>query len=184
MIDFPIAELMDHDVCTLWLGWYLHPQGFVYPHCGHAERRVFAPKSTFRAYHGRACEGYYTRLTGMVFANTRQPPATFLLVLRGIGKGEPTTRLAHMRGLLRKQLHIRRHRLQAHVNETAPTGVMIGTAFAADTWYHNAGEQQHAASRPHGSPLSGVGFLRVVMRPTFYPHVNPCRSHCLRSQAA
>jgi hypothetical protein len=49
-------------------------------------------------------------------------------------------------GLSRKQLHTLRRRIQAQLNETAPTGVMTGTAFEADEVYQNAGENKHPAS--------------------------------------
>jgi hypothetical protein len=45
-----------------------------------------------------------------------------------------------------KQLHTVRQRVQAHVNATAPTGVMTGTAVEADERYQNAGGKKHAAS--------------------------------------
>ena len=64
-----------------------------------------------------------------------------------MAKGEPTARLARELGLSRKQLHTLRQRLQANLNETAPTGMMAGTAFEADELYQNAGEKKHAASR-------------------------------------
>jgi hypothetical protein len=76
-----------------------------------------------------------TLLTGTVFAKTRQRPATLVLLLRGIAKGEPTARLARELGLSRKQLHTLRQRIQANLNATAPTGVMTGTAFEADERY-------------------------------------------------
>ena len=154
MIDFPIAELMDDDICTLWLERYLHPQGLVCPHCGDAKRRLFRAQEHFPAYRCRTCEGYYTLLTGTVFEKTRQRPATLVLVLCGITKGEPTARLARELGLSRKQLHTLRHRIQANLNDTAPTGVMTGAAFEADELYQNAGEKKHAASRSHGSAAS------------------------------
>jgi hypothetical protein len=74
-----------------------------------------------------------------------------VLVLRGITTGEPTARLARELGLSRKQLHTLRHRIQAHVNDTASTVMMTGTAFEADEWSQHAGEKQHATSRPNGS---------------------------------
>jgi len=138
---------MDDDICMLWLERYLHPQGFVCPRCGHAERRLFRAQEHFPAYRCRACERYYTLLTRTVFAKTRQRPATLVLVLRGIAKGEPTARLARELGLSRKHLHTLRQRIQANLNETVPTGVMAGTAFEADELYQNAGEKKHAASR-------------------------------------
>jgi hypothetical protein len=151
MIDFPIAELMDDDICTLWLARYLHPQGFVCPRCGYAKRRLFRTQEHFPACRGRACEGHYTLLSGTVFEKTRQCPATLVLVLRGIAKGKPTARLARELGLSRIQLYTLRQGIQANLNATAPTGVMTGTACEADERYQNAGENKHVASRPHGS---------------------------------
>jgi transposase-like protein len=151
MIDFPIAELLDDSICTLWLERHLHPDGLTCPHCGHPERRLFRDQEHFPAYRCRACNGYYTLLTGTVFAKTRQRPATLVLLWRGMAKGEPTARLARELGLSRKQLHTLRQRIQANLNTTAPTEVMRGTAFEADELYHNAGEKKHAPSNPFGS---------------------------------
>jgi transposase-like protein len=149
MIDFPIDELLDDGICTRWLERHLHPDGLTCPHCGHSERRLFRAQGHFPAYRGRACQSYYTLLTGTVFAKTRQRPATLVLLLRGIAKGEPTARLARELGLSRKQLHTLRQRIQTNLNETAPTAVMAGTAFEADELYHNAGEKKHPAPGPH-----------------------------------
>jgi hypothetical protein len=90
-------------------------------------------------------------LSGTVFAKSHQPPATRVLLLRGIAKGEPTARLARELKLSRNQLHTLRQRVQANLNATAPTDVMLGTAFEADELYQNAGEKKHPASRPHRS---------------------------------
>jgi transposase-like protein len=143
MIDFPIGERMDDSICILWLERHLHPSGRTCPHCGHAERRFFRAQGHFPAFRCRACEGYYTLLTGTAFAKTRQRPSTLVLLLRGIAKGEPTARLARELGVSRKQLHTLRHRIQANLNATAPTEVMAGTAFEADELYQNAGEKKH-----------------------------------------
>ena len=151
MIDFPIGALLDDSICTRWLERHLHPDGLTCPHCRHSERRLFRAQGHFPAYRCRACDGYYTLLTGTVFAKTRQRPATLVLLLRGIAKGEPTARLARELGLSRKQLHTLRQRLQANLNDTAPTGAMTGTAFEADERYQNAGEKKYAASRPQRS---------------------------------
>jgi transposase-like protein len=151
MIDFPIDELLDDSICTLWLERHLHPEGLKCPHCGRSERRLFRTQGYFPAYRCRACEGYYTLLTGTIFAKTRQRPATLVLLLLGIAKGEPTACLARELGLSRKQLHTLRQRIQANLNATAPTAVMVGTAFEADELYHNTGEKKHPASRSHRS---------------------------------
>jgi hypothetical protein len=94
MIDFPITELLDECVSLMWLERHLHPGGLHCPRCGNTARRLFRTQGHFPAYHCRACDGYYTLLTGTVFAKTRQRPATSVLLLRGIAKGEPTVRLA------------------------------------------------------------------------------------------
>jgi transposase-like protein len=147
MIDFPIDELMDDTICTLWLERYLHPQGMTCPHCGSGTQRLFRAQEHFPAYRCRACDGYYTLLTGTVFAKTRQRPATLVLLLRGVAKGEPTARLARELGLSRKQLHTLRGRIQTQLNDTAPTETMAGTIFEADELDQNAGEKKQAASR-------------------------------------
>jgi transposase-like protein len=149
MIDFPIEVLLDDSICTVWLEHRLHPRGLRCPHGGHSERRLFREQGRSPAYRCRACDGYYTLLTGTVFAKTRQRPATLVLLLRGIDKGEPTERLARELGLSRKQLHTLRQRIQANLNATALTGRMAGTSFEADELYQNAGEK----STPHPHPF-------------------------------
>jgi transposase-like protein len=147
MIDFPITDLLDDSICTIWLERHLHPDGLKCPHCGSTARRLFRNPGHFPAYRCRGCDGYYTLLTDTAFEKTRQRPATLILLLRGIAKGEPTARLARELGLSRKQLHTLRQRIQANVNATAPTEVMAGTVFEADERYQNAGEKKHAPSR-------------------------------------
>jgi transposase-like protein len=146
MIDFPITELLDESICTLWLERYLHPNGVSCPHCASPARRFFREQGYFPAYRCRTCHGDYTLLTGTVFEKTRQRPATLVLLLRGIAKGEPTARLARELGMSRKQLHTLRQRMQANLHETAPTAAMRGIAFEADELYQNAGEKRHTPS--------------------------------------
>jgi transposase-like protein len=130
---------LDDSICTSWLERHLHTGGFTCPHCGSRERRVFRKQRHFSAYRCRACDGYYTLLTGTIFEKTRQRPATLVLLVRWIAKGEA--------GLSRKQLHTLRQRVQVNLNETAPTEVMVGSAFEADELYQNTGGKKHAASR-------------------------------------
>jgi transposase-like protein len=146
MIDFPMTELLDECVCTMWLERHLHPGGLKCRHCGSAKRRLFREQRHFPAYRCRVCNGYYTLLTGTIFEKSQQRPATLVLLLRGIAKGEPTARLARELGLSRKQLHTLRQRIQANLNDTAPTDAMTGTAFEADELYQNAGEKKYAPS--------------------------------------
>jgi transposase-like protein len=146
MIEFPITDLLDASICMIWLERHLHPDGFACPHCGSANRRLFRQQKHFPAYRCRDCDGYYTLLTGTAFEKTRQSPATLVLLLRGITKGESTARLARELGLSRKQMHTLRQRIQTNLNETAPTALMEGTTFEADELYQNAGEKKYASS--------------------------------------
>jgi hypothetical protein len=57
MIDFPIADLFDDSLCLLWLERHLHPDGFVCPHGGSANRRLFRRQGYYDANRCRACDG-------------------------------------------------------------------------------------------------------------------------------
>src|SRR5918911_3181447 len=129
MIDVPIDELLDDGICTLWLERHLHPNGLSCPHGGHSTRRLFRAQGHFPAYRCRACQGYYTLLTGTVFAKTRQRPATLVLLLRGIAKGESTARLARELRLSRRQMHTLRQRVQGNLYEHLPSTPMTDTTF-------------------------------------------------------
>jgi Transposase zinc-ribbon domain len=94
MIDFPITELLDDASCLAWLEQYIHPNGFVCRHCGSPDRGLFVRRQAFPLYRCRACDRYYTLVTNTAFEKTRQRPATLVLLLRGIAKGEPSARLA------------------------------------------------------------------------------------------
>jgi len=147
MIDFPIADLFDDSLCLVWLERQLHPAGFVCPACGSASRRRFRAQGYYDAYRCRVCDRYYTLLSGTAFEGSRQRPATLVLLLRGITKGESTARLARELQLSRQTVHTLRQRLQTNVNDSAPTGVMDGQTFEVDELYLNAGEKKHAPSR-------------------------------------
>lgn len=142
MIDFPITELMDDGACLVWLERYLHPNGFVCPHCGSGSRRLFRAEQAFPAYRCHSCDGYYTLLTETVFKKTRQRPATLVLLLRGIAQGETTSRLSRELGMSYNQVMTLRQRVQDNTNETAPMDLMEGTHFESDEVYQNAGEKR------------------------------------------
>jgi hypothetical protein len=92
------------------------------------------------------------------------------LLLRGIAKGEPTACRVHVLGLSRQQLHTLRQRIQTNLNDTAPTGIMVGTAFEADELYQNAGAKKHAPSRPlRSAPLACQSAQRArhLCQPSF-----------------
>jgi transposase-like protein len=145
MLDFPIDDLLDNTACLEWLEQHLHPEGMRCPRCGAAERRSARRAAAFPAYRCRACDRFYTVLTGTSFAKTRQTPAKLVLILRGIAKGEPTARLARELGVSRRQMHTLRQRVQSNLYETLPTTPMRDRVVEADELYQNAGEKgQHA----------------------------------------
>jgi transposase-like protein len=156
MIDFPITDLLADDECVKWLEAFLHPEGLTCPHCGSAERRLFREQGYFPAYRCQDCDGYYTLLSDTVFEKTHQRPATLVLLLRGIAKGESSARLARELGIGRKRVMELRHAIQNNLYETLPTAVMDGQTFEADEIYQNAGEKRQTASGP-GRPTAPPG---------------------------
>jgi len=149
MIDFPMTELLDDPACVAWLEQHFHPTGLVCPRCQSTNRRLFRRHEHFPTYRCRDCQRTYTLLTGTVFEKTRQRPATIVLLLRGIAKGESTARLARELNLDRKRVGELRQQIQTNLYDTLPAEVMTGTAFEADELYQNAGEKKYARSRPY-----------------------------------
>jgi transposase-like protein len=162
MIDFPIAELLDASISLIWLERHLHPAGFTYSHCGSPKRRVFHAHGHIPGYRCRACDGYYTLLTGTVFEKTRQSPAMRVLLLRGIAKGEQTVYLTPELGLSRKQVHTLRQRVQGNLNQTAPTRPMASTTFEADGCNRTLGK----TSTPHRDPADPHVAERISAKDT------------------
>jgi hypothetical protein len=66
-----------------------------------------------------------------------------VLLRRGISNGEPSACLACELGLLRKQLHSLRQRIQADLNDSALTDAMTGTAFEADELHQILGYPEY-----------------------------------------
>jgi transposase-like protein len=146
MIDFPLSDLLDDQACTDWLQRQLHPEGLQCPNCRSAERRVARRGGPFLGYRCRSCDRYYTLLSGTSFAKTRQTPATLVLLLRGVAKGESTARLARELKLSRKQATTLRQRVQQNLFDQQPRALLSGVVFEADELYQNAGEKKHPAS--------------------------------------
>jgi transposase-like protein len=153
MIDFPMTDLLDDPACVAWLEQYLHPTGLVCPRCRSTDRRLFRRHPFFPTYRCRICQRTYTILTGTVFAKTRQRPATIVMLLRGVAKGESTARLSRELELDRKRLGELRQQIQTNLYDTLPGELMTGTAFEADELYQNAGGKKYAPSR-RGRPAA------------------------------
>ncbi len=120
MIDFPIHDLLDEEACLKWLEQHLHPQGITCPRCGAGKRRLAQQHGAWPAWRCKACDGYYTLLSGTVFAKTKQPPSKVVLLLRGIAKGEPTARLARELKIGRARIHQLRQHVQRNLLDVLP----------------------------------------------------------------
>ncbi len=149
MIDFPIDELMDEDVCHRYLLDRLHPGGLKCPHCGGEGRYTVKRNTWFDGYKCTGCKKYYTMYTGTVFGKTRQPASKLVLILRGIAKGESTARMGRELKLDRENLLYLRHRIQHNLSERLPSGQQESAeGFEADELFQNAGEK----GLKHGDP--------------------------------
>jgi transposase-like protein len=152
MIDFPIDDLLDEGACLSWLEQHLHPQGLSCPKCGASERRFAQQHGSWPAWRCKACDRYYTLVTGTVFEKTRQPPSKVLLLLRGIAKGEPTARLARELKIGRARVHQLRQQMQQNLRDSRPREALPDEVLEADELYQNAGEKKRAAPRSARSP--------------------------------
>ncbi len=153
MIDFPIDELMDEDVCHLYLLNRLHPDGLKCPHCGDVGRYTVKKNTWFDGYKCMGCHKYYTIPTkvgtGTVFEKTLQPASKIVLILRGFAKGESTARMSRELNLNRENLLNLRHRVQDNLFVNLPGGRQESAdGFEADELFQNAGEK----GLKHGDP--------------------------------
>ena len=153
MIDFPIDELMDEDVCRCYLLNRLHPDGLKCPHCGCEDRYTVKRNTWFDGYKCTSCKKYYTMYSGTVFEKTRQPASKLVLVLRGISKGESTARMSRELKLDRQHLLNLRHRIQHNLSERLASGQQTSEeGFEADELFQNAGEKGHKHQDPEDPP--------------------------------
>lgn len=120
MLDFPIVALMDNDLCHRWLMTHMHPDGLVCPK-GHPLRAGQGAHSRDRApildYRCEKCGAVFNMYTGTMFQKTYLTQPQLVLLLRGIVQGTPTAHLAREVGIGRKNLGIRRRKIQALVQE-------------------------------------------------------------------
>ena len=153
MIDFPIDELLDEDVCHSYLLKRLHPDGLKCPHCGCASRYTVKKNTWFDGYKCSSCKKYYTMYTGTVFEKTRQPASKIVLILRGFAKGETTARMGRELKLDRGRLLGLRHRIHDNLFMHLPGGQQESPeGFEADELFQNACEKGTRHSDPDDPP--------------------------------
>jgi hypothetical protein len=136
-----LTDLLDEPACAARLEQYLHPAGLVCSRCHGTHRRLFRQHDDFPNCRCRDRQRTYTILTGTVFEQIRQCPATIVPLLRDIAEGETTARLSREPGPDRKRVGELRQQIQTNLYDTLSAEVMTGTAFEADELYQNAGEK-------------------------------------------
>jgi transposase-like protein len=172
-MDFPIQDLIDPGASYRRILDLLHPDGLACPRCAAREglnvhrRRADSPVVDYRC---KACRRVFNLFTGTAWQGTRLPPATILLILRGIAQGTSTAQLARELGLSRPHLLERRHEIQARALAGCDRSPLPDGEVEADEMYQNAGEKRHPARRP-GRPAAaarqpGAGARDVGQRPS------------------
>lgn len=156
MIDWPLTDLIEDEAALAWLEKWLHPQGLACPYCRTTRRwrisRSARRPTHFPPYRCCGCGRYYTLLTTTLFAGTKQRPATLVLFLRGVAKGDSTACLGRELGLSRRQAHTLRQRVQESVflsRSQTPADVVD---VEVDELYQNAGEKGEPHRDPHDPP--------------------------------
>jgi transposase len=140
-MDFPLTDLLDQDACYHKLLAALHPDGLTCPSCQsadqlHVHRRHRAPVLDDRC---AACGRAFNAFTGTALEGTHRRPAEILLIVRGIGQGVPTARLARELGCDRKHLRELRHRLQGDARRWLGRDPLPDRVVETDEMDPNAG---------------------------------------------
>lgn len=146
MIEFPIQDLMDEDACRQKLLQILHPDGLACPHCGSNSYRLARRNRYYESYRCKDCQGYFSAYSQTVFAHTRQSASTLLLLLRGVAKGETSSKLSAELQLNYGWLLSLRRRIQERILAQLPDKPMEGNNFEMDELFQNAGEKRGQAS--------------------------------------
>lgn len=79
---------------------------------------------------------------GTVFAHKQLRPTQVMLLLRGIGQGESTARLARELQLAYDTVHHLRQQLQTNVRPLQPDTPLPDSVTETDELFQNAGEQR------------------------------------------
>ena len=145
-MDFPIVELIDDELGTIWLLKHFHPNGLNCPHCGAsmAEAREFreTKKSQLTVYRCNCCQGIYNLYSQTVFEGRYFRPGQAVLLLRGVCKGDPTAEIAREIGVSRQTVHDVRQELQANAERHQPQEPLPDEQTETDEMFQNAGKKR------------------------------------------
>jgi transposase-like protein len=146
-MDFPLADLLDHDRSTAWLLEHFHPDGLRCCRCGTGSEEAYRFRKTQRSrlqvYRCKRCQKTYTLYTGTVFEGRHLPPAQVVLLLRGFVQGVSAARLARELGLSRTTVHEIRKRVQRGAVALQPEAPLPDARTETDEMFQNAGEKRY-----------------------------------------
>jgi transposase-like protein len=145
-MDFPIVELIDDELATIWLLKHFHPNGLNCPHCSASleQAREFrqTEKSQLTVYRCCGCQGIYNLYSQTVFEGRYFRPAQAVLLLRGVCKGDPTAEIAREIGVSRQTVHGVRQELQANAQRHQAQEPLPDEQTETDEMFQNAGEKR------------------------------------------
>lgn len=148
---FPIADLLDEDLCYLWLMRARWPGAKpVCPKCAEAAavyRHSIEPNGPVEDFRCKKCGGVFNIYTGTIFSRTKRSCREVILVLRGFAQGVSTSRLSKELETDYDMLLELRHRYQAGCIEECfgKPGFGAQDTVEHDEMYQNAGEKRGKA---------------------------------------
>lgn len=147
-MDFPLAELLDHEQSTRWLLAHFHPDGLACPRCGCDEAYLFrqTKRSRLDVYRCKNCAQTYSLYCGTIFQGRHLPPSQVVLLLRGFLQGVSSAQLARELELSRTTVHEIRKQIQQNAVREQPKTALPDTQTETDEMFQNAGEKRYPAS--------------------------------------
>ncbi len=146
---FPVTPLLSHEQCVAWIEEHFHPDGLVCPQCGASREQARPFRSTQRGvetYRCNLCQCAYNLYSQTIFRHSLLPPATVVMLLRGVCKGESSSALAQELELSRTTVHQWRQKIQSKGYEMRSQEALPDSHFETDEMFQNAGEKRGGAS--------------------------------------
>jgi transposase-like protein len=147
---FPITELLDEQESVAWVEKYFHSKGLNCPGCGATReyaREFRRHKHGVVDYRCHLCQRTYNLSTGTIFAGSNLEPRRVVLLVRGVGKGEPATVLAEELALSRQCIWRWRKRLHANGSGRLSATALPDHDTETDEMFQHAGEKRGETHR-------------------------------------
>ena len=150
-MSFPLTDLLDDHESLAWVEKHFHPKGRHCPRCGATReeaRECRKPKRGFVDYRCQIWQRTYNLETGTNFTGSNLAPRRVVLLVRGVGKGDPATGIAQELALSRQGVHRWRKRLQANGYTRLSARALPDAETETDEMFQNAGEKRRQTPRP------------------------------------